>query len=146
MTPQRRSRRRLTCVVVPLVMVLLLGIGLIILSQQFFAAPKAEVQANTAQYDEVIRLIETGQLTGGSPGGRAVMLPQTYPQLSAAEAGEVLIYLDGADIKVLFYPRGQWVYMYSSQDRPFDENIDGCSAPERERPNWFWFQCYMRNP
>jgi len=146
MTPERQSKRYLTCMAVPLLVVLLLGIGLVVLWRQFVAAPKAEVQANSAQYDEVIRLIETGQITGGSPGGNVVMLPQPYQQLSAAENGEVIVYRDETAIKVLFYPRGQWVYMYFSQDKPFDESTDSCSVPERERPTWFWFQCYTRNP
>ena len=142
--PPGRTRRALTCAGLALLIVVLLGAGAVILMRQLLSAPTAEVQANAALYDEVVRLIETGQAEWQPHSGGSFTLPVGYQHLSSAEDGEILISQFATGINVYFYPRGQWVYIYSSQDNI--GRVEDCSSPERDRPHWFWVQCYWRNP
>lgn len=109
------------------------------------APPTSQVRAQASRYDEVIRMIESGAISGGSISGDVVALPPAYRELSPAKDGQVIIYRDGAATRVLFYVRrsgtyGTWVFMYASDDSPMDLQGE-CSRLERDRTNWFWFHC-----
>jgi hypothetical protein len=117
----------------------------IILPEWLNAPPLSEVQANASRYDEAVRLIEAGEISGGSIGGEAVVLPPEYEDLSPARDGRVIVYREGPVTQVLFYlpgptPYTTWVYMYTSDDSPMDLHGE-CSGTERERPNWYFFHC-----
>jgi hypothetical protein len=117
----------------------------IILPGWLNAPPLSEVQANASRYDEAARLIEAGEISGGSIGGEMVALPPEYEDLSPARDGQVIVYREGSATRVLFYlpgpsPYVTWVYMYASDDRPMDLHGE-CSGTERERPSWYFFHC-----
>lgn len=136
---------------------LLLAIGLVVLCTASVivvsiilpgwlnASPLSEVQANASMYDEVVGLIEAGEILGGSIGGETVALPPEYEDLSPARDGRVIVYREDSVTRILFYlpgptPYTTWVYMYDSDDRPMDLHGE-CSGTERERPNWYFFHC-----
>jgi hypothetical protein len=117
----------------------------IILPGWLNAPPLSEVRANASRYDEVTKLIEAGEISGGSVGGETVALPPEYEDLSPARDGRVIVYREDSVTRVLFYlpgptPYATWVYMYASDDRPMDLHGE-CSGTERERPSWYFFHC-----
>jgi hypothetical protein len=146
MTPPRsriKPRTVALLIAAPLLLVLLAVVGLALLIPQYFAAPKVDVQANAARYDEVIRLIDSGQWQSGTIDAKTP-LPDELRDLSAGEGGEIIVHHSGDDLTVYFYPQGQWVYMYTQSSPP--PAIDGCSQPEPQRPHWFLLQCFSRSP
>jgi hypothetical protein len=144
---KRAGRRRLFLLAIGLAALcaVLAIVVLVSLSKRLNAPPLSEVQANASRYDEAARLIEAGEISGGSIGGEAVVLPPEYEDLSPARDGRVIVYREGSVTQVLFYlpgptPYTTWVYMYTSDDSPM--NLHGeCSGTERERPSWYFFHC-----
>ncbi len=141
----RWIKRVFRTIAVFILLVVLAGIAVFLLIGQIANPPKAEVQANAAQYDALITQIESGRLFADSANGGKISLPQVYKPLSAAENGEAIIERNGTTLRVYFYPHGQWVYVYLSDNNP-DVHTDSCSPMTRDRDHWFWMQCYMRNP
>jgi hypothetical protein len=146
-TRKKIGRRRFFLLAIGLVVLcaVLAIVVSIILPGWLNAPPLSEVRANTSRYDEAARLIEVGEISGGSIGGGMVALPPEYEDLSPARDGQVIIYREDSVTRVLFYlpgptPYVTWVYMYTSDDSPM--NLHGeCSGIERERPNWYFFHC-----
>jgi hypothetical protein len=146
-SPKKAGLRRLLTVVLGLAVVCALSVIVLAIalpgwlrSRQF-----SGVWANAAKYEEVVRLVEAGEIRGGSVNGEVVPLPQEYEDLSAAKDGSVIIYREGSVTRVLFYPSSPtpfsvWVYMYTSDDSPMELHGE-CSGQERERPNWYFFHC-----
>lgn len=143
----RTSGKRLLLLAVGLLVlcVTLTVIVLLVLPGWLNAPPLSEVRANADRYDQVVRLIEAGDMPGGFFDGGAVELPLEYHDLSPARDGQVLIYREESVTRVLLYLPGftsytTWVYMYTSDDQPMDTHGE-CSGAERERPNWYTFHC-----
>lgn len=128
-----------------ILLIVLAGIAVFVLIGRIASPPTVEVHANAGQYDTVISQIESGSLIAGSAYSGKLSLPQAYKPLSAAENGEVIIERNGTVLHVYFYPRGQWVYVYLSDNNP-NVHTDNCSPMTRDRDYWFWMQCYLRNP
>ena len=147
----RRPRRLLLFVLIALLLCAgSLMCATLLLPSLPYLISKAQVQANAARYDEVIRMIQAATISGGSFNGDSVTLPSAYQDLSPARNGQVLIYRDGTHLRVLFYPSSispytTQVYMYSSQDvssTDIQGNFQGeCSGIARERPNWYLLHC-----
>ena len=135
----------LLAVALTLLCLALLIVASVVVPARLNAAPTSQVRAQASKYDEAVRMIESGAISGGSISGEIVLLPPAYRELSPAKDGTVTIYRYGAATRVLFYVRrygtyGTWVYMYASDDTPMDLQGE-CSGLERERANWFLFHC-----
>jgi hypothetical protein len=115
-------------------------VAALILPVTLTSPPRASVRSNAEDYETVVRLIREGQIRGGSIGGEFATLPSEYRHLSQAREGRVIIYRSSSELRILFYPLGNWVYMYSLTDQPMDLAGE-CSGQERDRPHWFWFHC-----
>ena len=107
---------------------------------------RIQVQANATRYDEVVRMVQRGTISGGSFIGERVTLPTAYRNLSPGQNGQVLIYRGDTRLRILFYlssnsPYTTQVYMYSSQEVSPNDFQGECSGIERERPSWYLFHC-----
>ena len=143
----RRPRRLLLFVLIAFSLCAgLLIFATLLLPRLPYVTAKAQVQANAARYDDVLRTVQAGTISGGSFNGDSVTLPAAYQNLSPARNGQVLIYRDNTRLRVLFYlssnsPYTTLVYMYASQEVSPNDFQGECSGIERERPGWYLLQC-----
>ncbi len=144
--PRRPKRLLLFVLTVLLLCAVLLIFTTLLLPGLPYLTSNAQVQANAARYDEVVRLVQAGTISGGSFNGDMVTLPDAYQNLSPARNGQVLIYRSGTRLRVLFYLSGNspyttQVYMYSSQEVSPSDFQGECSGTARERSNWYLLHC-----
>jgi hypothetical protein len=108
--------------------------------------PAAQLAANAARYDDVIRMIQAGAISSGSLNGERVTLPPAYRDLSPGGDGQVLIYRNGTSLRVWFYLSGispftTQVYLYSSGEVSPGDFQGECSEITPERLHWYRLHC-----